>query len=180
VTVVPRRNAARRTRRDPHLAQPEIQCEFEFRQRRFGCVEIAQRNPMQTRIRRAESSHRTVVRAVRRVTQRRIRDTEQRRAQRRVHHLCFEAEQIQRRAAFGRVDGAERVVPLRTLAQQIVAERDRRVAFSAERRWPSPAGRSAPRNRRQIGADARRCVLSQERRHSIRWLSASITRRAFA
>ena len=109
-------------------------------------VEVAQRDAVSRGSARAERGHGAVVRAVRRVAQLGVGDAEERRAQRRVDDLALEAEQVERGRALGGVDRTERVVPLRSLADQLVAERDERFARSL---------RCAIRPRAEVRADRR-------------------------
>ena len=86
---------------------------------------------MQPGVAGAERGHRPVVGPVRAVAHLGIGDGEQRRAQRGEHDLVAEAEQVEGDAALGRVHAAERGVPLRPALDQLVAERDERVALVA-------------------------------------------------
>ena len=102
-------------------------------QRPVDVVEVAQADAEQAGIGGAERGDGAVVGAVGAVAQVGLGDVEQRRAQRGVHDLVLEAEQVEGRRSLGRVDGAERGVPLRALAHEVVAELDQRLALAGGR-----------------------------------------------
>ena len=79
---------------------------------------------MEALVRVAEVGHGAVVRPIRAVPKIRVVDLEQGRAERRVHHLTLETQQVEGSAPLVGIGGAQRTVPLGPSPDQVVAQLD--------------------------------------------------------
>ena len=123
------RSTARRAGGEPHEAETHVERGVELDDRLLRHVEVADRDSVKPIVPVAEASHRPVVRSVRAVAERGVIDLEQRRAERRVHDLVLEAEEVERATPLCRLDGAQRGVPLRASLDEVVAQPDQSVAL---------------------------------------------------
>ena len=90
-------SAPRRAGREPHDAEAQVERGVELDDRLLGFVEVADRDAVEPIVSVAEAGHRSVVRAVRAIPECRVIELEERRAERRVHDLMLEAEQVEPR-----------------------------------------------------------------------------------
>ncbi len=111
-------------RGEPHEVETHVQGSIELVDGASGLVEVTDRDAVEALVRGAEVGHGAVVRPIGAVPQTRVVDLIQRGAERRVHDLMLEPEQVERAAALVGVDGSQRSVPLGPSPNQVVAQLD--------------------------------------------------------
>jgi hypothetical protein len=116
--------------RKPDLAESKVEGGVELDESPVDVVEIAQGDAEQPFIIGDEGGDGAIVGPIGRIAQGGVGDIKQGRAQRGVDDLVLEAEQVERGRALRGVDGAERGVPLRSLAHEVAAEGNEIVALA--------------------------------------------------